>query len=143
MLFQDDLLFPHLSVGDNIAFGIPQAERGRRRRRTIVAEALESVGLGGFADRDPRTLSGGQRLRVSLSRVLVSAPRALLLDEPFSALDTELRAEIRSLVFSRARSQGLPVLLVTHDPEDARAAEGPVLRPWKTATSENALDSVE
>ncbi|MBU2961673.1 ATP-binding cassette domain-containing protein [Citreicella sp. C3M06] len=123
ILFQDALLFPHLSVGGNLAFGLPRG--GNRKQR--VAEALDSIGLPGFSDRDPATLSGGQKARVALMRVLLSQPRALLLDEPFSRLDTELRAQVRDMVFTRARAAKLPVLLVTHDSEDARAAEGPVL----------------
>ncbi|MDX5361513.1 MAG: ATP-binding cassette domain-containing protein [Alphaproteobacteria bacterium] len=130
ILFQDDLLFPHLSVGGNIAFGIPRAVRGRAARRAIVEEALESAGLAGFADRDPATLSGGQRARVSLLRVLVSGPRALLLDEPFSKLDATLKDQFREAVFARARAEGLPTLLVTHDPDDAAAAGGRVLTLW-------------
>ncbi|MCP1336786.1 ATP-binding cassette domain-containing protein [Futiania mangrovi] len=130
ILFQDDLLFPHLSVGGNIAFGIPRAVRGRAARRAIVEEALESAGLAGFADRDPATLSGGQRARVSLLRVLVSGPRALLLDEPFSKLDATLKDQFRETVFARARADGLPTLLVTHDPDDAAAAGGRVLTLW-------------
>lgn len=127
ILFQDDLLFPHLSAGGNIAFGIPRAVRGRAARRAIVEAALASAGLDGFADRDPATLSGGQRARVSLLRVLVSGPRALLLDEPFSKLDATLRDQFRETVFARARAEGLPTLLVTHDPEDAAAAGGRIL----------------
>ena len=130
ILFQDDLLFPHLSVGGNIAFGIPRAVRGRAARRALVEEALESAGRAGVADRDPATLSGGQRARVSLLRVLVSGPRALLLDEPFSKLDATLKDQFREAVFARARAEGLPTLLVTHDPDDAAAAGGRVLTLW-------------
>ena len=133
ILFQDDLLFPHLSVGGNIAFGIPPAVGGRKARRAIVVAALETADLGGFADRDPATLSGGQRARVSLLRVLVSRPRALLLDEPFAKLDAALKDQFREVVFTRARADGLPTLLVTHDPEDAAAAGGSVLSLWGRA----------
>lgn len=128
ILFQDDLLFPHLSVGENIAFGLPATLRGRAARRAAVAAALEEVELPGLADRDPATLSGGQRARVALMRMLVAEPRALLLDEPFAALDRPLRARLRALVFARARARRLPVLLVTHDPQDASAADGPLVR---------------
>jgi putative thiamine transport system ATP-binding protein len=86
------------------------------------------MNLADFADRDPATLSGGQKGRVALARVLVSRPRLLLLDEPFSKLDMELRAQMRTLVFERARTAGLPVILVTHDEADAEAAGGPVHR---------------
>jgi len=126
LLFQDALLFPHLSVGANIAFAIPQAVRSRRQRRALAEAALQEVGLDGMYDRDPETLSGGQKARVALQRVLVSKPRLLLLDEPFSKLDMALRAQTRALVFSKAADAGLPVVLVTHDKADAEAAGGSV-----------------
>ena len=129
ILFQDDVLFPHLSVGGNLAFALPPGAGNRKAR---IAEALAEAGLAGFADRDPATLSGGQRSRVALLRTLLAEPRALLLDEPFSRLDMDLRQQIRDLVFSTARARGLPVVLVTHDPEDARAAGGPVVAPGST-----------
>lgn len=124
ILFQDPLLFPHMSVGENLAFALP--------RRTIdragqIASALSGMGLSGFADRDPASLSGGQQARAALIRTLLAQPRALLLDEPFSRLDRDLRGQIRGLVFDHARTLGLPVVLVTHDAEDARAAGGRVI----------------
>lgn len=127
ILFQDDLLFPHLSVGGNLAFGLPAEVKGKAARRARVEEALSAADLEGFADRDPATLSGGQRARVSLLRVLLSEPRALLLDEPFSKLDTALRTRFRSFVFEELRKRGLPALLATHDHADAKAAGGRVI----------------
>lgn len=127
LLFQDDLLFPHLSVGGNLAFALPAHIRARAARRAKIEAALLSAGLDGFADRDPATLSGGQRARVALLRTLLAEPRALLLDEPFNKLDAQLRGEFRRLVFAHARERGLPMLLVTHDPDDAQAAGGPVI----------------
>jgi putative thiamine transport system ATP-binding protein len=127
ILFQDPLLFPHMSAGENVAFAVPPAVRSRRERRRIAADALADLGLEGFDDRDPETLSGGQKARVALARVMVSQPRLLLLDEPFSKLDMALRQQTRMLVFEKARAAGLPVLLVTHDQEDAQAAGGPVV----------------
>lgn len=124
LLFQDAMLFPHLSVAGNLAFALPAEVRGRARRREAVRDALAEVGLADLATRDPATLSGGQKARVALMRVLVSAPRALLLDEPFSKLDATLRDQIRTLVFDKARARALPVLLVTHDRADAEAAGG-------------------
>ncbi|MEM9707329.1 MAG: ATP-binding cassette domain-containing protein [Pseudomonadota bacterium] len=132
ILFQDDLLFPHLSIGANLAFGLGRRITGRAARRQAVEAALSEIGLAGFADRDPATLSGGQKTRVALMRTLLAEPRALLLDEPFSSLDADLRSQMRALVFGRVRQAGLPVLLVTHDAEDAAAAEGPILRIGKT-----------
>lgn len=129
LLFQDDVLFPHLSVGANLAFALPPSIKGRMTRGALVENALEQAGLAGFATRDPATLSGGQRARVALMRTLLARPCALLLDEPFSRLDAELRAQIRKFVMSRIREEGLPAVLVTHDPEDARAAGGRVVTP--------------
>ncbi|MCK0151690.1 ATP-binding cassette domain-containing protein [Marivita sp. S6314] len=126
ILFQDELLFPHLSVGENLAFGLRPTVKGRAARRDRIETALNDIWLSGFADRDPETLSGGQKARVALMRMLLSDPKALLLDEPFSRLDTERRDMIRTLVFDQARAKGLPVLLVTHDHADAAAAGGPV-----------------
>ncbi|HEV8391120.1 MAG TPA: ATP-binding cassette domain-containing protein [Dongiaceae bacterium] len=120
ILFQDDLLFPHMSVGENLAFGLPPGPDRAARRR--IEQALAGVELAGFADRDPMTLSGGERARVALLRVLLSEPRALLLDEPFSKLDLTLRDRFRSLVFQSATH--LPVLLVSHDPQDSVTAGG-------------------
>ncbi|MGS4944796.1 ATP-binding cassette domain-containing protein [Meridianimarinicoccus sp. RP-17] len=130
ILFQDDLLFPHLSVGENLAFGL-RGGGDRTARRSRIDAALAEVGLAGFADRDPATLSGGQKARVALMRMLLSDPAALLLDEAFSGLDADRRARMRKLVFDRARARGLPVLMVTHDRDDADAAGDDVieLRP--------------
>lgn len=126
ILFQDDLLFPHLSVGRNLAFAVPRSVRGAERRRRVDA-ALAEAGLDGFYGRDPATLSGGQRSRAALMRTLLAEPRALLLDEPFSRLDGPLRARMRATVFDHARRRGLATLLVTHDPDDATAAGGPII----------------
>lgn len=129
LMFQEPVLFPHLSVGQNLAFGLPAHIRGRPARSARVEAALASADLAGFAARDPATLSGGQKARVALLRTLLAEPCALLLDEPFSRLDADLRAQVRSFVFDRAAQAGVPTLLVTHDAADARAAGGPVLDP--------------
>lgn len=129
ILFQDPVLFPHLTVAGNLLFGLQRGRwRDRRKRQAMASDALASAGLAGFEHRDPSTLSGGQKARVTLLRTLLSRPRALLLDEPFGKLDVALREEFRSFVFAHVREQGLPTLLVTHDPADAEAAAGVVIQ---------------
>lgn len=125
LLFQDPMLFPHLSVAGNLLFGIPRDVPDRRNR---AAAALVEAGLEGFGTRDPATLSGGQKARVALMRLLLSEPRAVLLDEPFSKLDAGLKGEMRAYVFTSLKTRGLPALLVTHDEADAVAAGGPIVR---------------
>ncbi|MCF1710923.1 ATP-binding cassette domain-containing protein [Tabrizicola sp. J26] len=129
LLFQDDVLFPHLSVGSNLAFALPARIHGQAARRQAVETALDQAGLHGYADRDPATLSGGQRARIALMRALLAEPHALLLDEPFSRLDADLRTRIRAFVLDQIRARGLPAILVTHDSDDARAAGGRILDP--------------
>jgi putative thiamine transport system ATP-binding protein len=130
ILFQDDLLFPHLAVGENLAFALPRRVRGRALRRARVEAALTEAELSGFAERDPATLSGGQRARVAVMRALLAEPEALLLDEAFAALDAGLRQSFRAFVLDHTRMAGLPVLMATHDAGDATAAGGRVLSPW-------------
>ena len=128
LLFQDALLFPHLSVAENLKFGLVRtAGESRKDRDGRVEQALEAISLGGFGDRDPASLSGGQQSRISLMRLLLSEPQAILLDEPFSNLDMQLRGEIRALTFDSIRAANIPALLVTHDLADAQAAGGKIL----------------
>ncbi|HTW27386.1 MAG TPA: ABC transporter ATP-binding protein [Acetobacteraceae bacterium] len=114
---QEGALFPHLSVADNITFGLP---RRLRRARHRVEELLALVGLpAGFADRPPQALSGGEQQRVALARALAPAPKLVLLDEPFSALDAALRIETREAVAAALSGSGATALLVTHDQGEA------------------------
>ncbi|MCF5867352.1 ATP-binding cassette domain-containing protein [Aeromonas veronii] len=119
MLFQDDLLFDHLTVAENLMFGMPATIKGKRTRREKALAALAQVALADQADKLPQLLSGGQRSRVSLLRALLAEPDALLLDEPFSRLDKPLRAAFRELVFAQIKALAIPAILVTHDAEDA------------------------
>lgn len=125
LLYQDSLLFPHLSVAGNIAFAMPKANKKQRAEK--ISHALEQVGLNGLENRAPESLSGGQQARVALLRVLLSEPKAILLDEPFSKLDSQLRQETRELVFKQIRDHKLPAIMVTHDQTDADAANGKVI----------------
>lgn len=119
ILFQDDLLFAHLTVAENLMFGMPAHLKGMAARQTRAREALAEVGLEAQADKLPGALSGGQKARVSLLRALLAEPRALLLDEPFSRLDKPLRAAFRELVFAQIKALAIPAILVTHDEDDA------------------------
>lgn len=119
MVFQKPLLFPHLSVGDNVGFGLRMRRVPKKDRAERVGRALELVRLEGFADRRVGEVSGGQEQRVALARALVTEPQVLLLDEPFSALDASLRTEIRDLVRGLQQELGVTTLFVTHDQEEA------------------------
>jgi putative thiamine transport system ATP-binding protein len=118
-LFQDDLLFPHLTVAENLLFGMPRGPRPERLAK--VEAALAEAELPGFGDRPPNTLSGGQRARVSLMRALVAEPHAMLLDEPFNKLDAALRQSMRNFVFEHIAARRIPCLMVTHDLADVPA----------------------
>jgi iron(III) transport system ATP-binding protein len=115
MVFQDWALFPHLTVGQNVGYGLSREER----RGDRIERSLELVGLSGLGDRLPGTLSGGQQQRVALARALAPQPTALLLDEPFSNLDTTLRVQVRSEVHRLLTDLGVTTVFVTHDQEEA------------------------
>ncbi|HEV8308311.1 MAG TPA: ABC transporter ATP-binding protein [Methylomirabilota bacterium] len=117
IVFQDYALFPHLTVADNVVFGLGRFERAARLRR--VAEVLETVGLAELARRFPHELSGGQQQRVALARALAPAPALILLDEPFSNLDTDLRASMREEIEKILRMTGTTAVFVTHDQQEA------------------------
>jgi iron(III) transport system ATP-binding protein len=119
LVFQDYALFPHLSVAGNIGFGLTKMDREKRRR--IVGGLLEQLDLTGYAEVYPHTLSGGQQQRVALARALAPGPGVVLLDEPFSGLDTALRSQIRDQTLHLLKSREAATLLVTHDPEEAMA----------------------
>ncbi|MGL6070782.1 ABC transporter ATP-binding protein [Craterilacuibacter sp.] len=121
MMFQHYALFPHLSVADNIGYGLKMAGVDSPARRTKALEMLELVGLSGFADRRPAQLSGGQQQRVALARALAYGPQALLLDEPLSALDASIRGQLRDQIRLLQQQFGATTLLVTHDQEEALA----------------------
>ena len=118
-VFQDYALFPHLSVLDNVAYGLMIGGMGRRERRAKAEEALAMVALPGFGGRRPSQLSGGQRQRVALARALVNRPRVLLLDEPLGALDLKLREAMQDELKALQRRVGITFVLVTHDQGEA------------------------
>jgi putative spermidine/putrescine transport system ATP-binding protein len=118
-VFQDYALFPHMTVGDNVGYGLMIRKIARDERRTRVAEALRMVRLEGYDDRKPAQLSGGQRQRVALARALVNRPRVLLLDEPLGALDLKLREEMQVELKRIQQEVGITFIYVTHDQEEA------------------------
>jgi molybdate transport system ATP-binding protein len=120
IVFQSLALFPHLTAAENVAYGAPRA-LDRSARRALATKLLERLRVGHVADRRPATFSGGEAQRVALARALATAPRAVLLDEPFSALDAALRRELTADVRELLRGLGVPVLLVTHQPDEAGA----------------------
>jgi iron(III) transport system ATP-binding protein len=138
MVFQEDALFPHLTVEGNIAFGVNKHDR--RRRPGLVEEMLDVVGLKGLGDRYVHELSGGQQQRVALARALAPAPDTMLLDEPFSSLDVDLRARLGEEVKDVLKQRGVTAILVTHDQNEAFALadhigvmrDGRILQ-WDTA----------
>jgi putative thiamine transport system ATP-binding protein len=123
ILFQDDLLFPHLSVSENLLYAIP-ANTPRKERKSIVEQALTSVELAHLDLKDPARLSGGQRSRIALARAFLAKPQTLFLDEPFSNLDAPLRKAMRTLVLHHIQSSKIPSIMVTHDKKEALAMKG-------------------
>ena len=128
VLYQDPLLFEHMTVGQNIAFALPSSALNKAlngaQREQRVSEMLAEVGLNDLQHRPVQTLSGGQQARIALLRTLAAAPSVVLLDEPFSKLDATTKTQMRTWVFGQLKARGLPTLLVTHDNEDVEAAQG-------------------
>lgn len=123
LMLQQPRLFPHLSVRGNLGFALPSSYQTEQRDQCINA-MLDRAGLSGYADRDPATLSGGEQSRVALLRSLLAEPKALLLDEPFSSLDKQLREDFRSWVYAQIRELKIPALIVSHDEEDLEGCDG-------------------
>jgi ABC-type Fe3+/spermidine/putrescine transport system ATPase subunit len=128
LMFQDFALFPHLNVLDNVAFGLVEQRLPRAQARQQASVMLARFGLATQAQQQVWTLSGGEQQRVALARALITAPRALLLDEPFSALDAELRQSLRDEFRQHIAAAGMATLLVTHDEQEARAMASRAVR---------------
>jgi putative thiamine transport system ATP-binding protein len=130
ILFQDDLLFPHLNIWQNLAFAIPNEVKGDAREE-LALSTLDSLGLSNLTDSFPDQISGGQRARISLSRMLLAKPKLALLDEPYSKLDQELREQFRFWVEEQIRMANIPALMVTHDKADIPAGGLCLTWPWE------------
>ncbi|PIY28900.1 MAG: ABC transporter [Comamonadaceae bacterium CG_4_9_14_3_um_filter_60_33] len=128
LMFQDFALFPHLTVLDNVAFGLIEQRLDKSQARAKALDMLALFGLVDHARHKVWHLSGGEQQRVALARALITQPRALLLDEPFSALDADLRASLRDEFKTRIQAAGMPTLLVTHDEQEARAMAARAVR---------------
>ena len=128
LVFQDALLFPHLDVGGNVAYGLAASGLPRSQRQSRVEELLQLVDLGGYARRAVSTLSGGEAQRVARARALAPSPRLLLLDEPFGALDRELRDRLAVDVRDLLHELGTPAIHVTHDLTEAEMVADRVVR---------------
>ena len=138
LMYQDALLFPHLTVGENLAFGLAPSIRGKARY-AAVQDALAAASLDGFGQRDPASLSGGQAARIALMRALLAAPKALLMDEAFSSLDPALRRQFGQFVAAQIKLRQIPALLVSHDAADREFTTGPVLQfPKKVSSQDHA-----
>jgi len=129
ILFQDDLLFPHLNIWENLAIALPNNIKKTQRKEQALT-TLAELNLVELADKSPMQISGGQRARISMMRLLLAEPAVVLLDEPFSKLDKSLRHEFRNWVFAQTTSRQLPVLMVTHDIADVPNNSKCLHWPW-------------
>lgn len=129
ILFQDDLLFPHLNIWENLAIALPNKFK-KDQRKALAMKTLTELSLQSLAEKGPSQISGGQRARVSMMRMLLAEPAAVLLDEPFSKLDKSLRSDFRDWVFEQIRKRKLPALMVTHDEADVPSNGQCLLWPW-------------
>ena len=120
MVFQSGALFNHLTVGDNVAYGLISQGIKKRDARARAAEYIKQFDLAGFENRMPQTLSGGEKQRVALARTLITEPKLVLLDEPFSALDTELRHRMAAWLGEQQKKLGFTAIMVTHDQTEAQ-----------------------
>lgn len=129
ILFQDDLLFPHLCVWENLAFALPNSIKGAARKATAI-NALNNISLSKIVASYPDQISGGQRARVSLMRMLLAKPKLALLDEPFNKLDKTLRIQFRDWVVAQLKQANIPALMVTHDELDIPPGSQLLSWPW-------------
>lgn len=130
LLFQDDLLFPHLTIWQNVAIALPKTLKTKSERKHAAFDYLDKVKLTHLADMRPEQVSGGQRARISLIRLLASEPLAILLDEPFSKLDAQLRETFRHWVFEQISQREIPCVMVTHDISDVPPHQPCLTWPW-------------
>lgn len=128
MVFQSGALFNHLSVGDNVAYGLISQGVKKREARARAAEYIKQFDLAGFENRMPQTLSGGEKQRVALARTLITEPKLVLLDEPFSALDTDLRHRMAEWLRQQQKKLGFTAIMVTHDQQEAQTVSDNLVR---------------
>ena len=128
MVFQSGALFNHLSVEDNVAYGLISQGVKKRQARAQAAEYIKQFDLSGFENRMPQTLSGGEKQRVALARTLITKPKLVLLDEPFSALDTDLRHRMATWLRDQQKKLGFTAIMVTHDEQEAQTVADKIVR---------------
>nr|WP_319555933.1 ATP-binding cassette domain-containing protein [uncultured Vibrio sp.] len=131
ILFQDDMLFPHLTIWENLAFALPNSIKGNARKERAI-QALKNISLLKIANSFPDQVSGGQRARIALTRMLLAQPKAALLDEPFSKLDKDLRVQFRNWVVEQLQQANIPTIMVTHDEDDIPEGSRCITWPWET-----------